>query len=72
MHALADRIFDEFGAVHVPCNNAGVMPVGRILETDMADGRWGIRLTARVVDTVRRTVDGLSGPERGDRDHRGA
>jgi NADP-dependent 3-hydroxy acid dehydrogenase YdfG len=38
--ALADGVFAEFGAVHVLCNNAGVMPVGRILDTDMADWRW--------------------------------
>ena len=34
VHELADRVFEEFGVVHVLCNNARVMPVGRILDTD--------------------------------------
>jgi NADP-dependent 3-hydroxy acid dehydrogenase YdfG len=37
---IADLPLAERDAVHVLCNNAGVMPVSRILDTDMADWRW--------------------------------
>lgn len=38
--ALADQTLAHFGAVHVVMNNAGVAPVGPMLETTPADWRW--------------------------------
>jgi len=40
VRALADRTLDRFGAVHVVCNNAGVAPLGPILDTTLEDWRW--------------------------------
>ncbi len=40
VRALADRTLAAFGAVHVVCNNAGVLPLGPILETTVEDWRW--------------------------------
>jgi NAD(P)-dependent dehydrogenase (short-subunit alcohol dehydrogenase family) len=40
VRALADRALAAFGAVHVVCNNAGVLPLGPILETSLEDWRW--------------------------------
>jgi NAD(P)-dependent dehydrogenase (short-subunit alcohol dehydrogenase family) len=37
---LADFAFDTFGAVHLLCNNAGVSPVGRVLDYSDEDFRW--------------------------------
>jgi NAD(P)-dependent dehydrogenase (short-subunit alcohol dehydrogenase family) len=37
---LADAAWDRFGSVHLVCNNAGVMPVGRLLETTVSEWRW--------------------------------
>lgn len=37
---LADATLDRFGSVHVICNNAGVAPIGPILETTLEDWRW--------------------------------
>lgn len=42
MQALADRTIEEFGAVHVVCNNAGIGPMGRIADLTMADWHWMI------------------------------
>lgn len=39
---LADRAFDEFGGVHVLCNNAGVVTFSPIHELDEADWDWVI------------------------------
>ncbi|MDG2304606.1 MAG: SDR family NAD(P)-dependent oxidoreductase [Candidatus Binatia bacterium] len=38
--ALADRTLARFGAVHVLCNNAGVAPGGKMLDTKPEDWRW--------------------------------
>ncbi len=38
--ALADRAFEEFGAVHVLCNNAGVFQGGLLWECTTADFDW--------------------------------
>ena len=38
--ALADRAYDEFGAVHLLCNNAGVFQAGVIWERTVADWEW--------------------------------
>jgi NAD(P)-dependent dehydrogenase (short-subunit alcohol dehydrogenase family) len=38
--ALADRAFAEFGAVHVVCNNAGVIVGGNICDATEDDWRW--------------------------------
>jgi len=40
VEALAEATTDEYGAVHVVCNNAGVWTVGYQWETDLADWRW--------------------------------
>lgn len=43
VEALAKRTVDEFGAVHVVCNNAGVSPpVGALWERSEADWQWVI------------------------------
>jgi NAD(P)-dependent dehydrogenase (short-subunit alcohol dehydrogenase family) len=38
--SLADATLRHFGAVHVLCNNAGVGPVGPMLDTTPADWQW--------------------------------
>ena len=41
MEALAKRAVDEFGAIHVVCNNAGVVPpAGAVWERTEADWKW--------------------------------
>ncbi|MEE2665514.1 MAG: SDR family NAD(P)-dependent oxidoreductase [Myxococcota bacterium] len=40
VRALADAALDRFGTVHVVCNNAGVAPLGPVLETSFEDWRW--------------------------------
>ncbi len=40
VEALAGRAFDEFGAVHVLCNNAGVFQGGLLWECTTADFDW--------------------------------
>ena len=42
VNRLADRAFDEFGGVHVLCNNAGVVTFTPIHELDEADWDWVI------------------------------
>lgn len=42
VEGLADRAFDEFGAVHVLCNNAGVGVVGPAWDCSHADWAWAI------------------------------
>jgi hypothetical protein len=37
---LAGEVFARHGDVDLPCNNAGVIPIGRILDTDMRDWHW--------------------------------
>jgi NAD(P)-dependent dehydrogenase (short-subunit alcohol dehydrogenase family) len=38
--ALADRVYAEFGAVHVLCNNAGVVTFGAMAGLSHADWQW--------------------------------
>lgn len=38
--ALADLVYERFGAVHVLCNNAGVGIVGSLTGTTLEDWRW--------------------------------
>jgi len=38
--ALADRVFAELGAVHVVCNNAGVIVGGELCDASEDDWRW--------------------------------
>src|SRR3954447_9577565 len=38
--ALADAAYNEFDAVHVLCNNAGVLVAGPILDMRVDDWRW--------------------------------
>lgn len=38
--ALADAAFHQFGAVHVLCNNAGVLLVGPMIEAGKQDWEW--------------------------------
>ena len=41
VHALADRVFAEFGACHLLCNNAGVgVPNLDVWETEPTDFQW--------------------------------
>jgi NAD(P)-dependent dehydrogenase (short-subunit alcohol dehydrogenase family) len=41
VHALADRVFAEFGACHLLCNNAGVgIPNLDVWETEPTDFQW--------------------------------
>jgi len=37
---LADRAIEEFGAIHIACNNAGVFAGGLLWEQSLADYRW--------------------------------
>jgi NAD(P)-dependent dehydrogenase (short-subunit alcohol dehydrogenase family) len=39
---LAERTFDEFGAVHLLCNNAGVFQGGLLWERSEADWKWAL------------------------------
>jgi len=38
--ALADAAESRFGTSHILCNNAGVAPIARVLETTIEDWRW--------------------------------
>ena len=40
--SLAERTLAHFGAAHVAINNAGVVPIGPLLETTPADWRWAL------------------------------
>ncbi|MYB41476.1 MAG: SDR family NAD(P)-dependent oxidoreductase [Chloroflexi bacterium] len=40
LDALADEAYAAFGAVHLLCNNAGVISVGEIASTTPADWQW--------------------------------
>jgi NAD(P)-dependent dehydrogenase (short-subunit alcohol dehydrogenase family) len=55
--ALADAAFEAFGAVHILCNNAGVLSGGRTWEVDIKDYEWQIGVnTFGVVHGVRSFV----------------
>ena len=38
--ALADRVFDRYGATHVLCNNAGVVVHGGLETATWEDWQW--------------------------------
>jgi NAD(P)-dependent dehydrogenase (short-subunit alcohol dehydrogenase family) len=40
VQALADAAYDEFGAVHVLCNNAGVLIFGDVQDLKIEDWNW--------------------------------
>jgi NAD(P)-dependent dehydrogenase (short-subunit alcohol dehydrogenase family) len=40
VRALADRTFQRFGAVHVLCNNAGVVVTGGLEQATLQDWQW--------------------------------
>ena len=40
VHTLAERAYEAFGAVHVLCNNAGVLVFGKVAELRIEDWRW--------------------------------
>ncbi|MCR9159234.1 MAG: SDR family NAD(P)-dependent oxidoreductase [Nannocystaceae bacterium] len=42
VHGLADFAYEQFGAVHVLCNNAGVAVVGSAWECSDADWAWAM------------------------------
>ncbi len=42
VEALARATLERYGAVHVVCNNAGVVPLGAVWESSTADWAWGI------------------------------
>lgn len=39
---LSERVLDEFGEIHVVCNNAGVGPFGSLENMTLADWQWVI------------------------------
>ena len=49
---LRDRALDAFGAVHVVCNNAGVVARGNVWETTAGDWDWSSASTSGVSSTV--------------------
>ncbi|MQY06903.1 SDR family NAD(P)-dependent oxidoreductase [Actinomadura macrotermitis] len=44
VQALADRVYDGFGAVHLLCNNAGVFAGGQMWSRPAADFEWVLRV----------------------------
>ena len=42
VESLRDQALSEYGSVHVVCNNAGVGPLGSMLETTPADWKWAV------------------------------
>jgi NAD(P)-dependent dehydrogenase (short-subunit alcohol dehydrogenase family) len=40
VHTLAERAYEQFGAVHVLCNNAGVLVFGKVAELRIEDWKW--------------------------------
>jgi NAD(P)-dependent dehydrogenase (short-subunit alcohol dehydrogenase family) len=40
VHELAERAYEELGAVHVLCNNAGVLVFGSVARLRLEDWRW--------------------------------
>lgn len=40
VQALAQRALDEYGAIHIACNNAGVFAGGLLWEQSIADFQW--------------------------------
>lgn len=63
---LRDRALDAFGAVHVVCNNAGVVARGNVWETTAADWDWIIGVNLRgVVNGIRTFVPVLLEQEEG-------
>ena len=44
VQALADRVIDRYGSVHLLCNNAGVGPVGMISDLTLDDWHWMINI----------------------------
>jgi len=40
VQALADRAVEQFGAIHIACNNAGVFAGGILWEESLADYQW--------------------------------
>ena len=45
VEALAERTLNEFGAVHVLCNNAGVGVGAPVGNTSIADWKWTLDLS---------------------------
>jgi NAD(P)-dependent dehydrogenase (short-subunit alcohol dehydrogenase family) len=58
---LRDRALDAFGAVHVVCNNAGVVARGSVWETTVEDWNWilGVNLWG-VINGIRTFVSSSS------------
>jgi NAD(P)-dependent dehydrogenase (short-subunit alcohol dehydrogenase family) len=63
---LRDRALDAFGAVHVVCNNAGVVTQGSVWETTLPDWNWilGVNLWG-VINGIRTFVPVLLEQEEG-------
>jgi NAD(P)-dependent dehydrogenase (short-subunit alcohol dehydrogenase family) len=63
---LRDRALSAFGAVHVVCNNAGVVAPGSVWETTLPDWRWilGVNLWG-VINGIRSFVPVLLEQEEG-------
>ncbi len=40
MEALRKRVVDQFGAVHILCNNAGISPIAPIADMTIGDWQW--------------------------------
>jgi NAD(P)-dependent dehydrogenase (short-subunit alcohol dehydrogenase family) len=63
---LRDRALDAFGAVHVVCNNAGVVARGNVWETTAGDWEWVLGVNLRgVINGVRAFVPVLLQQEEG-------
>ena len=62
VQALADAAWDRFGAVHVVCNNAGVLIRGNMLDAERKDWEWimGVNVWG-VINGVRAFVPRMRG-----------
>lgn len=40
VQSMADQVIDEFGSIHVICNNAGVGPMAPIADLTLEDWKW--------------------------------
>ena len=49
MNALRDATLERFGSVHVVCLNAGVAPVGGLLDTPLEVWNWVLDVNLRGV-----------------------
>lgn len=69
VEALAVRAYDAFGAAHVVCNNAGIVPAGRyrpVWEFSVEDWRWAIDVNLMgVVHAAQAVLPAMKARKRG-------